>query len=72
MRLVKDSNQGAAAVIVFCRGPRHETRWSDSPQFILAEGYADLDGAPFFDYYCDTCVVKEAWQKFVVKNPNMA
>ena len=71
MRLVKDSNPGAHAVTVSCRGPRHETRWPGSlPRFTLAEGYADLDGVPFLDYYCNACVVKEGWQGFVIESPN--
>lgn len=52
MRLVKDRNPGAFAVQVVCVGHEHMGK----PMFTLAEGYADLDGRAFVDYYCDRCV----------------
>lgn len=63
MRLVKDSNPGAHAVRVVCRGKNHhvvdaERRFPRGPMFTLAEGYADLDGEAFIAYYCDDCVKK--------------
>lgn len=62
MKLVKDNSVGGWAVQVECVGRDHEeikraknVRWI-SRWFTLAEGYADLDGREFVDYYCDDCV----------------
>jgi len=62
MRLVKDRNVGAFAVYVPCiqaghKGPRFNPTYT---MFLLAEGYADLDGVPFQAYYCDKCVAASA------------
>lgn len=54
MRLVKDTNPGAYAVHVRCVGTNHD-KYSASRSFLLAKGYADLDGLAFLDYYCDAC-----------------
>ena len=61
MRLVKDISPGAYAVRVPCIGKDHAAhrktlKLIPSVMFTLAEGYADLDGKAFVDYYCDACV----------------
>lgn len=53
MKLVKDNNPGAYAVAVSCVHPSHE---GNTRRFTLADGYSDLDGKAFVDYYCDSCV----------------
>lgn len=61
MRLVKDNSLAGSAVRVLCVGAHHNepvgrernTRW-----FTLSEGYADLDGRAFVDYYCGKCAAK--------------
>jgi len=63
MRLVKDTNPGAHAVRVVCVGSCHKEiderrRWPRGSMFTLAEGYSDLDGQPYVDYYCDDCVAE--------------
>jgi hypothetical protein len=71
MRLVKDTNHGAFAVRVVCVGPNHaaidqQRRFPRGSMFTLAEGYADLDGKAFVDYYCDDCVAADPALKAAV------
>ena len=47
MRLIKDHSPGAYAVHVRCCGCH--------TLFLLADVVADLDGTPFFAYYCEEC-----------------
>ena len=64
MKLVKDRNPGAYAIKVPCVGKHHATlnAKNDLPapsiMFTLAEGYADIEGRAFQDYYCDKCAAE--------------
>jgi len=55
VRLFKDWNPGAFAVSVPCVSEKHEGH----RMFVLAYGFADLDGAAFKDYYCDKCARRD-------------
>ena len=52
MRLLKGSTFNP--VFVYCVDKAHK----GSKGFWLNAGYADLDGAPFKDYYCAECAQK--------------
>ena len=47
MRLVQDKSVGGYAIKVQCVKCHN--------MFTLADGYADLDGEAFVDYYCAKC-----------------
>lgn len=53
MKLVKDNSPGSWAVKVPCIHPQHE---GESRMFTLAEGWSDIEGKAFVDYYCLACV----------------
>ena len=55
MRLVKGVAPRDYETSVPCDGERHE----GSRMFILAHGYADLDGEAYRAYYCDRCANRD-------------
>lgn len=62
MKLVKDKSVGAYAIQVPCVSPDHYANNAKRRyprrgiMFTLAEGFFDIDGKAFVDYYCDDCV----------------
>jgi hypothetical protein len=47
MRLVQDTSPGAESLQVHCIQCKK--------RFRLSEGYLDVEGKPFVDYYCSFC-----------------
>jgi hypothetical protein len=54
MNLLKSATPRDYETRVLCCASNH----SGSRMFVLAAGYADLDGEPYRAYYCDGCAAR--------------